>query len=249
MGDEEHDFGRIWPGGALWRAASKGAGKRPKGLESVDVAVNPLGEELWLVLGEDNRTLSDLFGTNSRLPKRFREVCGRGPEGLSLRWQDGVWQVALVVEGGLYDRGKCGSTRPEADFAPPRLLLLTWVPGEGILRESIREFPLEVTAPSPGQHFRAPDLAWMEDGSDRLILLLASTAEGSGTIDHHWLQLFDLSGAALGEPMRLEDAWGKYRKRRNWEALDTVPGGRLVMGFDTKKTDESVLVVFPNPFE
>ncbi len=251
VGDEENNVGWIWPGGAKWRTAIKGSVKRAKGLEAVDVGLGPNGEEVWMVLGENNRTLSNLYGLNHKLPKTYEEICGRGLEGLTVRWKANKWQVAVLWEGGHFDSDKCG-TVPEPGFSAPRVAVFDWVPGQGV-REggSMLEFELKVPDLTNNQRFRAPDLTWLDDHSDRLVVLLGSTgANGGNPFDHTWLQVFDFSGKPVADfkPYKLEEEWGKFRSGRNWEALDqSVDRSRLVMGFDAKTGSQS-LIVFPSPF-
>ena len=65
--------------------------------------------------------------------------------------------------------------------------------------------------------------------------------------EHLWLQEFDLDGGAVGTPVKLEEQWGAYAEKHNWEAMDwTLDGRRLVMGFDAKK-GRRVLAVFSIP--
>ncbi len=234
VGDDTDDHGRIWPSGARWRIAPE-----VKGPESVDVGFGPRGEELWLVLGENKRTLSDLGGGTYKFPERYREVCGRGLEGLAVRWDGAAWEVAALWEGGFY-KGDCNAPDP---FSIPRVAILQWTAGEGT-NGPVREFDLKVPRPDDGERFRAPDLVWHGDG---LLVLLGSEAEGGGGYDHTWLQGFNLDGEAIGTPLKLEEAWGAFRAGKNWEALDwTLDGTRLVMGFDAK-TGRRALAVFPYP--
>ncbi len=251
VGDEDNNRGWIWPGGATWRTAIKGAAKRAKGLEGVDVGVAPDGTELWLVLGENNRTLSDLFGNNQKLPKTYKEVCGRGLEGLSLRWKADKWQVAVLWEGGHFDSDKCDEV-PEPGFAAPRVAVFNWVPGKGLDDTGpMLQFELDVPSLTDGQMFRAPDLSWLDETSDKLIVLLGSTGkEGGKPHNHTWLQVFGFDGKPVAglKPYKLEEEWGKYRKGKNWEGLDhSLDRSRLVMGFDAKEGRRS-LVVFRSPF-
>lgn len=250
VGDEDSKIGRIWPGGAIWRAGIKGQGNPAKGLESVDVGIGPNERELWLVLGENNRTLSNLSGVNYQLPKEYEDVCGRGLEGLAVRWINGKWQVAVLWEGGYFDKRKCENV-PRPGFAPPRVAIFEWVPGKGGDSATKLEFELKVPTLLDNQKFRAPDLAWLDDDSDRLIVLLGSTGIGGGRpFNHTWLQVFDLNGNPVPDlkPFKLEKEWCEYGEGKNWEALDhSLDRSRLVMGFDAKRGRQP-LVVFPSPF-
>ena len=72
VGDETHHEGRTWPDGGYWNILPE-----VRGPESLDVGFGPDGEEVWFVLGEDNRTLSDNRGTTHQfsidfLPKNHR---------------------------------------------------------------------------------------------------------------------------------------------------------------------------------
>lgn len=239
VGDETNDHGRIWPGGARWEIAPEVAGP-----ESVDVGFGPDGRELWLVLGEDGRSLAEMGGRSFVLPERYKEVCGRGLEGLALRWDGAAWRIAVLWEGGFYEpEGQYDGRAcpPPERFAQPRIALLRWRPGAGT-NGIDREIELDVPRPATGERFRAPDLVW--DGDGFLVLLSSMNSDNRG-FSHTWLQKFDLAGQPVGAPLMLEEAWGEYRKNRNWEALDwTLDGKRLVMGFDAEK-GRQILVVFP----
>ena len=78
VGDDTNDHGRIWPSGGRWFIDPPVTGP-----ESLDVGVGPQGAPLWLILGEDKRTLADLSGGRYVFPDAYREVCGRGLEGLA----------------------------------------------------------------------------------------------------------------------------------------------------------------------
>ncbi len=54
VGDEENRHGRIWPCGERFAFPA-----RLRGPESIAVGFGPSGEEIWLVLGEQNRRLID----------------------------------------------------------------------------------------------------------------------------------------------------------------------------------------------
>lgn len=237
VGDETHDHGRIWPGGARWDF------KTPVGdAESVDVAYGPRGAELWLLLDEDGRRLIDRRGGSFQLPKRYKEVRGRGLEGLAVRWHQNRWQVAVLWEGGFYKLKKGADKTGKS--TKPRVAILTWRRGHGASAID-REFELDVQAPAAGKRFRAPDLVWH---GERLLVLLGSMAEGGGGFDHTWLQKFTLDGRRVGPPLKLELAWKSYRSGKNWEALDwTLDGKKLIIGYDAKGTSELVIFAYPGP--
>jgi hypothetical protein len=233
VGDDTGDHGRIWPGGDTWLIAPP-----LEGPESLDVGTSPLGETLWLVLDENTRTLADMDGGRYQFPNRFKEVCGRGLEGLALRWNGG-WEVAAVWEGGFYEP----DCEAPADFARPRVVIFRWQRGQGTQGPD-REFDLDVPRLDDKERFRAPDLTW--DGNN-LLVLLSSQSKKNKRFSHTWLQAFDIDGKPVGNPFKLEKEWGEYRDKKNWEALDwTIDGSHLVMGFDAKK-GRRVLAVFPYP--
>jgi len=245
VGDDTDRHGRIWPGGAAWKV-------KPKigDMESVDVAVAPDGEVLWLVLGEDDRLLAEPRDKHARhqLGEAFREVCGRGLEGLTLRHHDDKWQAVVLWEGGFYDPDDCDDNDKDlpgtTGFAIPKIALVAWQKGKG---PSDISPPIELDVPAaPNGRFRATDVAW--HGDEIIVLLGATGAGGRPPYAHTWLQRFDLTGNIVGAPVKLEDDWGDFRKHKNWEALDTTPDGQhLVMGYDGKR-GSSTLVVFENPF-
>ena len=240
VGDETGDHGRYWPEGGRFAIRP-----RLEGPESIDVVQSPDGRTHWLILDENKRTLAGGTGTRFELPKVFEEVCGRGLEGLAARWRSGRIDVAVLWEGGFLDPG----SKPEVDCAaqkgtyrPPRIALLHWKPGEGAQRIDA-VIDLKTPDPGDGERFRAPDLVWTHDGF--LVLLSSANSDDRG-FSHTWLQRFDHDGEPFGVPLKLEAAWGSYRERKNWEALDwAIDGARLVMGYDSKSGSE--LVIFPAP--
>ena len=194
------------------------------------------------MLGENGARVFELGGPSDRLPSSFDEVCGRGAEGLAVRWAGDRWQAAVVWEGGFYDTWRPGCD-PPAPFAKPRVAIFEWVPGEGAVGPP-REFELDVPVLDDGERFRAPDLVWDGDG---LLVLITSGNQAGRVFSHSWLQHFTLDGRPVGTPYKLDERWGAYWSGRNWEALDrTLDGTRLVTGFDARK-GRRVLAVFPYP--
>jgi len=237
VGDDTPDHGRLWPGGG--RLDIDPPVDDP---ESIDVGFAPGGRELWLVLGEGGRRVYELGGASHPLPPGFAAVCGRGAEGLTIRWAGDRWQVAVLWEGGFYSTWRPGCAAPTA-FAKPRVAILEWGPGAGIIGP-LHEFELAVPALDDGERFRAPDLVWDDDG---LLVLIASGNRAGRVFSHTWLQHFDLDGRPVGAPYKLDERWGDYWAGRNWEALDrTLDGSGLVIGFDANQ-GRRFLAVFPYP--
>ena len=245
VGDDTETHGRIWPGGSSWKIKPK-----IKDPESLDIAATDSGEVLWLILGEEERLVGEPQSERARsqLGSEFRPICGRGLEGLSLRWKDGDWQAVVLWEGGYYDSKQCDKADvailKSSPVARPKMAILSWEKGLGIEMIS-QTIELNVPVP-PNGHFRATDLAWLDDN---LVVLLGSTGkDGKEPYAHTWLQRFDLNGNQVGDPVKLEEKWGSFREGRNWEALDITSDGRtFVMGYDSKD-GSSQLAVFANPF-
>ena len=236
VGDEDPEFGRIWPAGTAFEI-----GGNLNGPESIAVGFGPAGEELWLILGEKRRTLIDLAGGRHRFSGKFREKEGRGLEGLAVKRTGGAWRVAMAWEGGFFD----WKSDRAGEHAAPRIAVFTWIPGVGV-GGRIKTVKVAAPKPSRGQRFGVPDLVW--DGDD-LIVLLASTDKRRKHKAHTWLQRFAANGRPAGRPFKLEDEWGAYRDGKNWEALDwTLDRQSLVMGHDAKANRAyRALVVFPKP--
>lgn len=226
VGDEEDRHGRVWPSGQRFALPA-----RLRGPESIAVGFKPGGEQLWLVLGEQNRRLIDFDGGSYVFGPGFAEDSGRGLEGVAVRWHDGAWQVAVSLEGGFYD----WKSPRGGEASKPRIALLRWRRGEGC--DAVSDtIELDVPRPSPKQRFRAPDLAW---AGDHLLVLLTSTDKKRKKKLHTWLQRFDLKGAPRGAPFKLEEAWGAYHDGKNWEGLDwALSGTELVLAHDEKDPDK-----------
>ncbi len=245
VGDETASHGRIWPSGRAWKI-------RPdiEDLESLDVALDENGRVLWLVLGETDRLVAEpgKGGARARLPDSFREICGRGLEGLSLRRRDGEWHGVVLWEGGYLSPRSCApddrARQRKTPSAKPKIGFFKWRAGTGIVAPPR---PVTLDAPSlPTGLFHATDIAWH---GDEMIVLLGSTGKGGGPpYAHTWLQRFRPDGSRVGKPVKLEEEWGRFREGKNWEALDVSPDGRtLILGYDAKSGSTS-LVLFPNPF-
>ena len=252
VGNTTENLGYKWPSGEDWRV-------HPKiwDLESVDVASTPGGEVLWLVLGEGDKEheapalLAEPENKSARyrLDDDFREICGRGVEGLSLRHNEGKWPAVVLWEGGYFSPGQCESEDDRKyiankPFDAPKFVIIEWEKGVGFKSIYVKRTKLTVDSAPNGQ-FRATDVAWY---NDELIVLLGSTeVDGGPDFDHTWLQRFDLAGKPVEDPVKLEEKWGDFRREKNWEALDTSPDGKqIIMGYD--RDGASVLVVFNNPF-
>jgi len=244
VGDDSDKNGRFYPLGGKWRLSRKTDGRdTAEGPEGVDIATSDDGTSVWFVIGEDNRTLSTNDGRNYKLPKAFKKKCGRGAEGLTVRWKDGAWDILVLWEGGYFE------CKPH-DFAAPKILRLTWPPGAAQPREGeIIELQVEDFDLSGKRKFRAPDLSWYP-GSDKVTVLLASTSPKGRKFKHTWLQMFNLTGEPVaGKRLRLEDAWGKF-STLNWEGLDyTWDGTSIAMvNDDLDRERQEWLVIFPDPF-
>ena len=236
VGDKNNEYGRIWPGGVRFNIPVKA-----KDLEGMDVGFGPNGQHLWLFLSEDNRALLDLSGGIYTFSESYKEICGRGLEGLAVRWHENKWQVAVVWEGGEYKKN-CKEF-PDGQALKPRVAILSWQKGAGLIKLE-KEFSLDVPGPVDGENFRATDLVWH---GDKLLVLLRSLNERNKKYKHTWLQDFTLEGKRFGAPVKLLERWGDYAKNKNFEALDwSTDGKKLVLGYDATK-GKRVLITFPYP--
>lgn len=241
VGDSTDDHARIWPEGGQWWYPDF-----VPDAEGVDVGFSPDEDTLWIVLSEDQARVLDDKGAGFTLPAAYREVCGRGLEGLAVRWNAEEYEVAVAWEGGFYAPPgadtDCEAKRGQ--WRNPRVALIDWTPAEGAISIK-KEFELQVPQPSVEERFRAAALVW--EGEALLVLLRSQNADDNRFL-YHWLQRFDLEGKPAGEPVKLEELWGDYAQGKNWEALDwTVDATGLVMGFDAA-SGRQFLVVFPWPY-
>lgn len=244
VGDDSNKKGRLYPQGGKWRLSRKTDGRKTaKGPEGIDIAASDDGTSVSFVIGEDNRTLSTNDGRNYKLPKAFREKCGRGAEGLTVRWKDGAWDILVLWEGGYFE------CKPH-EFALPKILRLTWPVGAAQpIKGEVTELQVGGFDLQGKLKFRAPDLSWYP-ASDQIAVLLQSTSKKGKKSKHTWLQMFDLTGVPVaGKQLRLEDAWGKFAKL-NWEGMDyTWDGSRVAMVNDDLDRDRPEwLALFPDPF-
>jgi len=236
VGDKNNEYGRIWPGGVRFNIPAN-----VKDTESMDVGFGPNGQNLWLFLSEDNGALVDLSGGVYKFSETYKETCGRGLEGLAVRWHENRWQVAVVWEGGEYK--KSCKEFPDRQTLKPRAAILSWKKGSGLIKLE-KEFLLDVPSPVDGENFRATDLVWH---GDKLLVLLRSLNERSKNYKHTWLQDYTLEGKRFGTPVKLLERWGDYAKNKNFEALDwSADGKKLVLGYDATK-GKRVLITFPYP--
>lgn len=136
VGGDTDDHARIWPGGERWPFPR---GMRIQDIESVDVEFGPARGQLRLLLAEWDR---DEAGGNAEHAGLFdqrggraffselRELCGRGLEGVTVRWNEGQWQVAIVWEGGFLDLKKCPQRKGE--WKNPKVSVFNWVAAQGL---------------------------------------------------------------------------------------------------------------------
>lgn len=249
--------------------------KRVCDAESIDVGYGPNGEELYVMLGEDFHTVYVRGAPSFSLPKEFEEKCGRGAEGMSVRWSDDGWDLLVLSEGGYYGkkhhtmdknsnyckpvmRELCANT----ENVHPPMVVRYRLSADGTTHIQEGEpFTLETAGllerDDPDEAFRATDIAWY---GDSFIVLLGSTPPANKRIDdsfrHTWIKGFDFNGDPTeGMTIKLESesVWGSYRRGdrewpKNWEALDTTLDGlRLILGYDADGSSE--IVVFKPKFE
>ena len=181
-------------------ATAIGSADEARDLESVAL----LADGSHVVLSEDRRFLIRVNGLGitptggnppwgppgvvvARYPKAYREVGGRGLEGLAIRQRDaaGGYQIAVLWEGGYPGRAEKARR--------PRLLIhrseLTPVAQE--VGHPLSEFELDVAVSGQeepaGQRFRATDLVWRDpDGSGAGFIVLMGSHEGAGRNVYGW---------------------------------------------------------------
>lgn len=264
VGDENPKHYYTWPQGTAHEVWSADKSRVCDG-EAIDVGYGPDGRQIHLLLGEDFHTVYIRGSSPIRLPEAFSEQCKRGVEGLSVRWSNGGWDLAVMWEGGIPDKKHSPNERKSKKCKPVRKVncpldleprdalvalyrlsadLTSVTHGKTITLETSRLLEIE----EPEEVFRATDLTWY--GDQLLVLLGSMPLPGVKGAVHRrtWIQGFGLDGS-LNETMqlRLEDLWKNYRKGKNWEAMDTtLDGRRLVLGYDIDGTSE--LVVFDPGF-
>lgn len=268
VGDGEPKYYYSWPGGDEHRVWSQDEG-RVCDAESIDVGYGPNGEQLYVMLGEDFARVYVRGAPWIPLPNEFLEQCGRGAEGISVRWSTGGWDLAVLWEGGVlageYDpRGPrsniCEHLASEpctADKGPHDARVIVYrlsVDGKNMTPEA-KFFPLKtahlLASEDPEEAFRATDIAWYRNG---FLVLLGSTPiadETDESFRHTWIQGFDINGDPIEEwriKLESETRWGSYRAGKNWEALDTtLDNRRLILGYDKDVPTE--IVVFDPGFD
>ena len=91
IGDGEAEYYYSWPDGARHEVSNEDGNRVCDG-ESLDVGYGPEGEIIHLLLGEDlNRVYvmgPSVENRTIKLEQTFSEECGRGAEGLSVRWSE-----------------------------------------------------------------------------------------------------------------------------------------------------------------
>jgi hypothetical protein len=239
--------------------------------EDIEIGVKPDNTETMFVLSEDHATIFVEGGHEIKLPAEFTEECGRGSEGLSVKWSQGGWDLLVLTEGGVpedkHAPNKAKLLQPNAkDCIKPEeircsrdkitynaLLARFRVEADGQKHElrKVVQIPISnlLETIDPTQGFRAADLTWYHGN---ILVLLGSTPKDdpeAPPFSHHWIKGFDLEGRPIADmTMKLEKIriWDKYRKNKSWEGLDTLPDGRLVLSYDEKGNSE--IVIFPPSF-
>lgn len=259
----------TWPGGIAHEMGGED-GQCICDAEAIDVGHGPNGEKITLVLSEDTATVygyvSQLFAIS--LPTDFAEQRGRGAEGLSVKWENGQWELVVLWEGGFFDEPEgceCKSASSVAATAgtesqPQDARIMRYsISADG---KRVKQQGAPISLPTSTlleglethERFRATDVAW--DG-EQLLVLLGSMPPPGYVVDHKyqftWIQGFYQDGSlAKRRRIRLEHALGTYRDHKNWEALDAYLDEetntmKLVLGYDAPGS--SKLVVFPPIFE
>lgn len=268
VGDDTPKHYYSWPGGTAHRVWSEDKG-RVCDAESIDVGHGPNGEQLYVMLGEDFGIVYVRGASSIQLPDEFLEQCGRGAEGISVRWSTGGWDLAVLWEGGIPDgkhepmakkSKKCKHVKSEtctADKRPHNARVIVYrlsVDGTNMTPEA-EFFPLKtaqlLASEDPEEAFRATDIAWYRNG---FLVLLGSTPfsdDLENKFRHTWIQGFDTTGDPIEEwriKLESETRWGSYRAGKNWEGLDTtLDDRRLILGYDAKGPSE--IVVFDPGFD
>ena len=271
VGDDTPKHYYSWPDGKAHRVWSEDK-RRVCDAESIDVGYGPKGEKLYVMLGEDFGKVYVRGASSIQLPDEFLEQCGRGAEGISVRWSTGGWDLAVLWEGGISDdehepmakkSKKCKHVKSKtctADKGPHNARVIVYrlsVDGTNMTPEA-KFFTLEtaqlLTSEEPEEAFRATDIAWYRNG---FLVLLGSTPIKAGLPNPYrrtWIQGFDMNGNPIVKwRIKLETRWGDYRrskdgKSKNWEALDTtLDDRRLILGYDAKGPSE--IVVFDPGFD
>ena len=247
-----------WPDGRVHRVWSEDKGRVCDG-ESIEVGYGDQQQRIRLYLGEDFAKVYVEAAPAIQLPRAFLEQCGRGAEGMSVKWSDNGWDLAVLWEGGYYskkhepnnDKKKSCKQIEEVACTKDRgphnaLVALYWLSADAKAHKLERVVTLQTKGLRDdryaGERFRATDIAWY---GDELLVLLGSTPKFKLT----WIQGFGLDGKPIqGRRLEMEDVWPEYRKGKNWEALDTtLDGRRLILGYDTKGPSE--IIVFEPKFE
>ena len=273
VGDETPRHSYTWPAGTAEAMKSKDKG-RVCDPEAVDVGHGPNGQQISLVLSED---FGKVYGYVSEpfafeLPSAFLESCGRGAEGMSVRWDNGEWDLVVLWEGGYLGRmhepqnakrKKCTPVQEvpcTADEGPYDARIVRYnISADG---KTVKKKGDPITLPTSSllkgietqERFRATDIAWYKE---QLLVLLGSMPppEYVGKNKHQftWIQGFNQDGSvADGLQIRLEHLLGSYREGKNWEALDVywdeaLNEHRLVLGYDAPGPSE--LIVFSPDFD
>lgn len=247
----------------IWREMEDG--ERICDPESIDVGYGPKGEEIYVILGEDFGRVHIRGASTIQLPDDFSEQCGRGAEGVTVRWANNGWDLAVLWEGGIPDKKhqlitneseeNCKSSREKCsrDKIPENAkIALYHLSKEG---ENLTPRPKLLTIETadllqsidPEEAFRATDLAWYKGN---FLVLLGSTPMRDNSdkrFRHTWIQGFDINGNIIKEwRMELESKWGRFRVDKNWEGLDTtLDESRLIMVYDHEENPTELVAFYP----